>query len=115
MQLTLVLDTNDPDPLAEFWAAALDYDVVHRGETYHALRAKDRSSPTLLLQRVSEQKVGKNRMHFDIHTEDFDATLSRVEALGARRISDVLTEEGMRWIVLADPQSNEFCICTRGS
>jgi predicted enzyme related to lactoylglutathione lyase len=66
------------------------------------------------LQRVPEGKQGKNRMHLDIETADVDGEVERLLALGATRApTDSEHEEhGMRWVVLADPEGNEFCVCT---
>jgi predicted enzyme related to lactoylglutathione lyase len=68
----------------------------------------------LLLQKVVEAKAGKNRMHLDITCADVPGEVARLEALGARRISDDVGEHGMHWVVLADPEGNEFCVCDGG-
>ena len=75
-----------------------------------------RSSPNqeglmLVLQRVPEAKLGKNRAHFDIVVEDLDASTTRVGQLGGRWIEPGKTHEleGFRWRCMADPEGNEFC------
>jgi predicted enzyme related to lactoylglutathione lyase len=74
---------------------------------------EDGSASPLLLQRVPEPKHGKNRMHMDIITEDVEAEVKRLEALGARRLHDgVLSFGPTRWLTMADPENNEFCIST---
>jgi predicted enzyme related to lactoylglutathione lyase len=74
-----------------------------------------RPGPKLLLQRVPEEKATKNRMHLDIETPDIDEVADQLEALGGRRMrSDVQMEHGSRWIVMADPEGNEFCVCDGG-
>jgi predicted enzyme related to lactoylglutathione lyase len=51
-------------------------------------------------------------MHLDIRTAEVDSTVERLAALGARRLqSDVTEEAGFRWVVMADPEGNEFCVC----
>jgi uncharacterized glyoxalase superfamily protein PhnB len=111
----LVLDCADPSGLATFWAGALGYDNVGSAGSYVMLVDRDRAGPKLLLQQVSEAKSGKNRMHLDIHCDDVDAEVARLEALGAtRQLDDDRREFGMRWVVMADPEGNEFCVCDEG-
>lgn len=111
----LVLDCVDPERLAVFWAAALDYVNVGSAGAYAALYPRDGGGPKLLLQRVREPKSGKNRMHVDINAADIDAEGARLERLGATRTGDTATHEhGTRWIVMADPEGNEFCVCDGG-
>ena len=112
----LVLDCADPDALAAFWAPALGYTHVGTAEAYAMLvPAEGRSGPKLLLQRVPEPKQGKNRMHLDVETPDAEAKVAELEALGAKRVDDTTYEEmGHRWYVMADPEGNEFCVCTAG-
>ena len=109
----LVLDCADPALLADFWAAALGYTNVGQAEPYVLLRDPDGQQPKLLLQRVAEPKAGKNRMHLDVHVADIEAEAARLEALGARRVEDEVQEEhGSNWILMADPEDNEFCVCS---
>ena len=111
----IVLDCADPDKLANFWAAALGYTHLGTFENYAMLAPESKPGPKLLLQQVPEPKAGKNRMHFDIETPSVDAEAARLETLGATRISDEAVEEhGNRWIVMADPEGNEFCVCNAG-
>ena len=113
--LGLVLDCADPDKLARFWAAAIGYTTLGGAGNYVLLVDADAKQPKLLLQRVDEPKSGKNRMHFDIETAAVDEEVARLEALGARRIGDdAIEEHGNRWIVMADPEGNEFCVCNAG-
>lgn len=112
----LVLDCGDPDRLATFWAAALGYTVLGGAGSYVLLVDEAGRQPKLLLQRVAEPKAGKNRLHFDIETAAVDEEVSRLEALGARRlVSTAFEEHGSRWVVLADPEGNEFCVCATRS
>ena len=112
-RLELVLDCRDPDRLAEFWAAALGYRLLGRADNYRALVPVDGDGPKLILQGVDEPKETKNRMHLDILAADIDAEATRLSALGARRTrADVVAEHGMAWIVMADPEDNEFCVCS---
>ncbi len=112
----LVLDCRDPDTLAEFWAAALGYVVIGGAGSYVMLLPAGRPGPKLLLQRVPEAKTVKNRMHLDIHAADIEAEASRLETLGARRAQPAaLHEHGTSWILMTDPEGNEFCVCDSGT
>jgi predicted enzyme related to lactoylglutathione lyase len=115
-KLGLVLHCADPDGLATFWSAAIGYTTLGSAGSYVLLVDEADQQPKLLLQRVQEPKAGKNRVHFDIETPTVDAEVVRLEALGARRIeADAIEEHGNRWVVMADPEGNEFCVCNAGS
>ncbi|MEU2062106.1 VOC family protein [Streptomyces sp. NPDC013455] len=65
----------------------------------------------LLFQRVPEPKTGKNRLHLDLHPgpERRDDEVARLRALGARVLREV-REPGGQWVLMADPEDNEFCV-----
>ncbi|MFI5779308.1 VOC family protein [Nocardia sp. NPDC051570] len=67
--------------------------------------------PNMMFVRVPDPKSGKNRLHFDICPIDSDqeTELNRLQALGAARV-DVGQGDGRAWVVLADPEGNEFCL-----
>jgi predicted enzyme related to lactoylglutathione lyase len=111
----LVLDCADPNALAEFWAPALGYLNLGSVGSYVALFPDGKPGPKLLLQRVSEPKSVKNRMHLDIEVADVHAEADRLVALGATRVSDgPCQEHGSTWLLMRDPEGNEFCICDGG-
>lgn len=111
----LVLDCADPEALAAFWAAALGYVTLGSAGNYVLLVAADGSQPKLLLQRVPEPKTVKNRMHLDIETADIHGEAARLEALGARRVTpEAMSEHGSSWVLMEDPEGNEFCVCDGG-
>lgn len=112
--LGLVLDCADPDELARFWSAAVGYTTLGGAGNYVMLVDTTGTLPKLLLQRVSEPKSGKNRMHLDIETADVDGEAERLEQLGARRVDGPISEHGTRWVVMSDPEGNEFCVCDGG-
>jgi hypothetical protein len=113
--LGFVLDCADPSALAPFWAAALGYVNVGEVDNYVLLLPDGRAGPKLILQRVPEPKSAKNRMHFDLHPPDIEAEAARLEGLGARRLqAEPLHEHGTNWILMADPEGNEFCVCDGG-
>ncbi|MFI7388423.1 VOC family protein [Streptomyces sp. NPDC049813] len=116
MQIVVTLDCGDTEAQAAFWLAALaplNYRRGFDGPPYVSL-VGPAPAPTLLLQHVPEPKQGKNRMHLDLDfgTADLASEVSRLERLGATRLSEARTEHGFRWIVVADPEGNEFCVFT---
>ncbi len=117
-KITLVVDCSDPERLAEFWSAALGYEKVRHFGQYTVLSRGGPGFPALILQQVPEPKTGKNRLHLDIIETDVEPEAARLEALGARRLEGPLREElgdiVVNWIVLADPEGNEFCVCDAG-
>ena len=111
----LVLDCADPDRLAAFWSAALGYTTLGGAGSYVMLVDPSGPQPKLLLQPVPEAKTGKNRMHLDIETPAVDDEVTRLENLGARRLEgEPRAEHGTRWVIMADPEGNEFCVCDGG-
>ena len=114
-QLGLVLDCADPEKLAEFWGPALGYVNVGSVGAYVALFPDGAPGPKLLLQRVKEPKAVKNRMHVDIEVGDIEAEAARLVELGATRVSEgPCSEHGSTWVLMADPEGNEFCVCDGG-
>lgn len=110
-ELVVVLDCADLDRSAAFWGPALGY--VNRGQSggYLSLLPADGDGIELLLQRVPESKVAKNRVHLDLRTPDLDAEVGRLLTLGATHtMGEPANEDGWAWYVLADPDGNEFCV-----
>ncbi len=114
MKLVTVLDCKDAKALAPFWSAVLGYKEVAAAAQYVVLGTGDRTQHELILQGVEEPKTGKNRMHLDIHAQDIEAEAGRLVGLGATKLAGPIEELGERWIVLADPEGNELCVCTMG-
>jgi catechol 2,3-dioxygenase-like lactoylglutathione lyase family enzyme len=109
----VIVDCHDPERLARFWCAALGVEVEHRLAQYVFLTPTVAGGPALGFQRVDEPKVGKNRVHLDLLSDDLDATVAALIALGASRI-DRVDEPGLRLEVLADPEGNELCVVHDG-
>ena len=107
-----VIDVDDLDHGVAFWSAALGAEEEVLGEIsrpiYRRLRLPD-SEVRILLQHTSDPKVGKERMHLDLETDDVEAEVARLEALGANRW-DHQQERGFDFWVLRDPWANEFCV-----
>jgi predicted enzyme related to lactoylglutathione lyase len=109
----IVLDCERPERLVKFWREALDYREYYTDANLAVLVPKAGTASPLLLQKVPEPKAGKNRMHVDIVVDDVETEVHRLLALGARRIDDdVQTFGGTRWVVMSDPEQNEFCVST---
>jgi hypothetical protein len=115
----LAIDCADPTALARFWCSVLDYEVQDEDDdtvTIGFRTAPDRSSdpgpvpPTLTFARVPEGKTVKNRLHIDVNPSDTEQAeeIGRLLDLGARH-ADV-GQGDQSWVVLADPEGNEFCV-----
>lgn len=115
-RLAFTLDCRDGEKLSTFWTEALGYSCRGRFGQYWPLEPRaSAGEPWFVLQQVNEPKSGKNRMHLDIHVADLDEEARRLEALGARRVSDTAIVMGeSSWFVMADPEGNEFCIVRPG-
>lgn len=132
----ITFDCTDPDRLAAFWADVLDYQVqpppegfasweaflATQGMREHVSAVIDPAGqrPRIFFQHVPEPKVVKNRVHLDVNVgagiTDYaarrahvDATAARLLTLGASRVRAV-EQQGEYWIVMQDPEGNEFCL-----
>ena len=110
----IIIDCNDPDKVAAFWGETLGWKVQDNGEILW-MSASGEPFPDLLLVfvKVPEKKSVKNRIHLDVSPVgcDRDDEVARLIALGAQRV-DVGQDEAP-WVVLADPEGNEFCVLGR--
>jgi predicted enzyme related to lactoylglutathione lyase len=110
----LCIDAHDPDRQASFWAEVLGWRRTHDSPDEVVLEPpsgspEDGVAPDLLFLRVPEAKTVKNRLHLDLRPDDQAQEVARIEALGARRVS-VGQGDDATWVVLADPEGNEFCV-----
>jgi predicted enzyme related to lactoylglutathione lyase len=107
-----VIDVDDLDAGVRFWSAALDATEEELPEAsrpvYRKLQLPD-AEIRILLQLTRDEKTSKERMHLDIETDDVDAEVARLEALGAGRY-DHQQERGYDFWVMRDPWGNEFCV-----
>ena len=104
---SIVIDCQDLREGLRFWSAALGGEVHEEpgeNDDYAGLRDPV-GQLRLLIQKVPEPKTAKSRLHLDIETDDIEAELTRLEALGARRQQKVET-----WWIMEDPCGNEFCV-----
>jgi Glyoxalase-like domain len=112
-RVDLVLDCADPARLVEFWREALGYREYFVDTSFAVLVPKEGTAPPLVLQGVPEPKAGKNRMHLDIVVDEVEPEVARLRALGAERLDEGIREfAGTQWVRMADPEHNEFCVCT---
>jgi hypothetical protein len=109
----IVIDADDVDALCDFWVAALGYERFGAFEQYRsAVPVGAAPGPKFIFQQVPEGRApGKNRLHVDIEVgDDMQAECERLVTLGATRLSGTIAEAGTDWIVMADPEHNEFCL-----
>jgi hypothetical protein len=104
----VVIDAQDPKALGRWWAEALGWMVVGEDDDELEIRPAPDRLPGLLFGSVPEAKAGKNRLHLDFRPADQAAEVARLLALGARP-ADV-GQQDVSWVVLADPEGNEFCV-----
>ncbi|WP_166352531.1 VOC family protein [Phytoactinopolyspora limicola] len=115
----LAIDCADPRSLAGFWCSVLGYEVQEEADDIVFIgsptvpEGKNRPGPvppTLTFARVPEGKIVKNRLHIDVNPTDReqDDEVRRLIDLGARRVDVGQRDES--WVVLADPEGNEFCV-----
>ncbi len=113
----LTIDCQDPAALADFWAQVLDWKVGEGATNNEAyIEKKPEPShgdgyPDLLFIKTPEHKISKNRMHIDLRPEDQLLEVERLEKIGATRIEiGQSSDPDTTWIVMADPEGNEFCV-----
>jgi predicted enzyme related to lactoylglutathione lyase len=109
---SIVLDVNDPELLATFWTEATGWPIANRGDYGVSLHRPGDRPPDVDLIRVPEPKTVKARAHFDVHPPvggDQAAEVARLRELGATP-ADVGQRPDVSWVVLADPEGNEFCV-----
>jgi predicted enzyme related to lactoylglutathione lyase len=114
MDINVNIDCADLDRMVAFYGAALGYELSgSAGDHYRAMLPIDGNGPKLVFQKVPEGKTVKNRVHLDLIVGDaMEREAARFVALGATRRSDgTVNEYGLSWIVMADPEGNELCLC----
>ncbi|KOX02509.1 glyoxalase [Streptomyces sp. NRRL B-1140] len=116
----LSVDCHDPERLAAFWCEVFDFKVIDRSEdsveigswvpTVEEVRARQMPT-TLVFVQVPEGKAVKNRLHLDVSPIDASTEdeVIRLLGLGATR-TDVGQGPDRSWVVMADPEGNEFCV-----
>jgi predicted enzyme related to lactoylglutathione lyase len=107
----IVVDAHDLPALARFWAQALGWLILSEREQEVVIGPDETAPVGMCFMPVSDVKTVKNRVHLDLTTgsDDRDAEIERLLALGARRV-DIGQTGTESWTVLADPEGNEFCV-----
>jgi predicted enzyme related to lactoylglutathione lyase len=105
----LVVDSQDPPRLARWWAEALGYQITYEKPDEVEIRRTPEALPGLIFVPVPESKTVKNRLHIDLRPSDQEAEVERLVNMGARHV-DVGQGDDVSWVVLADPEGNEFCV-----
>jgi hypothetical protein len=101
--------------LARFWASALGWEIDDESDEEIGVLPTDGTPFPLLFLPVPEPKGGKNRLHLDLVSESSEQQSEMVErliTLGAQRVD--IGQGDVAWVVMADPEGNEFCVVVRG-
>jgi hypothetical protein len=113
----IVIDCLDPVKLAFFWKAITGFEQTWEepfvpdpeGDNWMGLRDPSGRQPNLSFQKVPEDKVVKNRVHMDLYVDSEELAAEQIVALGASRLWRSPNPDDP-FIVLADPEGNEFCV-----
>ena len=113
----ITVDAHDPRALAEFWAEVLGWKIGEGGNEIEVWierelgDPKNTGFPDILFLKNSDVKSVKNRLHLDLRPDDQDAEVRHLEKLGAKRIEiGQSADPDTSWVVMADPEGNEFCV-----
>jgi hypothetical protein len=112
--VAIAIDAVQPRVVADFWCSALGWQVVAEDDGVISIASADGSWPTIDVAPVPEGKTVKNRLHLDLRADGVPTVdeLERLLGLGARRV-DVGQGADATWVVLSDPEGNEFCLLSR--
>ncbi len=110
----VVVDADDCELLARFWSRALGWRITYESPGEWCIEPPEGSpavdvAPDILFVKVPDRKTVKNRLHFDLRPQDQAGQVQRLLDLGARRM-DIGQGADATWVVLADPEGNEFCV-----
>ena len=111
----IAIDAVEPRVVADFWCQVLRWHVVEEDVGGVSIAPEQGAADlTIDVLAVRERKEVKNRLHLDLRAHGVTTAeeLERLEALGARR-TDVGQGRDVSWIVLSDPEGNEFCLLSR--
>jgi catechol 2,3-dioxygenase-like lactoylglutathione lyase family enzyme len=107
----VIVHSADPAALGQWWADALGWVVVHSSDDEFEIRPEPDRTPGLDFVRLDEVKLAKSRLHLDFRPDDQHAEVARLLAHGARRVD--IGQGDAPWVVLADPEGNEFCVLSQ--
>jgi predicted enzyme related to lactoylglutathione lyase len=113
----VTVDAHNPKALAEFWAEVLGWSIGEDGDDIGWWIERELNDPNktgfpdILFLKVPDSKVVKNRLHLDLRPDDQAAEVTRLESLGAKKVDiGQSTDPDTTWVVMADPEGNEFCV-----
>ena len=106
----ITIDVKDMARAERFWSGVLGTKAIERKGQYVWL-GRQEGATGVILQQVPDTKVCKNRVHPDFTVDDLDVAVAQMQALGGRKLQEV-EEHGFHFIVMADPDGNEFCLVT---
>lgn len=104
----VVIDARDPVALGRWWVEALRWVIVNDDPDEFEIRPRAERIPGLIFEPVDEAKTTKNRLHLDVRPDDQHEEVERLIGLGAARVD--IGQGEVPWVVLADPEGNEFCV-----
>ncbi len=104
----VVVATSDPVALGRWWKEALDWVIVNDDPVVFEIQQEPDRLPGILFLAVDEHKHGTNRLHIDLRPDDQGAEVERLIGMGASRVD--VGQGDVPWVVLADPEGNEFCV-----
>ena len=110
----VVVDALDPVRLAHWWAEVLGYQVREEAADEVRIGPDADTRPQMCFVAVPDPKDGKNRLHLDLTPDNQDAEVERLLDMGARHV-DIGQGRSVTWVVLADPEGNEFCVLSAGA
>jgi predicted enzyme related to lactoylglutathione lyase len=107
----VAFDCADTLALAAFWSQVMEHPVGEGSDAEEAWIEPGDGRPNLFFQAVPEPKTVKNRVHVCLRPSGFrEPEVERLVGVGASVVADHRTPEGLGWVVLADPEGNEFCV-----
>jgi hypothetical protein len=104
----VVVDSKDPVALGRWWADVLGWVVLSDSSEEFEIRPSTDRLPGLIFVPVDDARSVKNRLHLDFRPDDQGAEVERFVRAGARHVD--IGQQGSPWVVLADPEGNEFCV-----
>lgn len=105
---TVMINTENPERLAEFWKALLGVEENYKVNNFLWLKAAE-GSPAIGFQKVENIKDGNQRIHIDLLVEDKQLATEEVQKLGGSLIQESSINN-----IVADPEGNQFCVYVQG-
>jgi predicted enzyme related to lactoylglutathione lyase len=98
--------------VGRFWETVLGWSLEIEPDGSDSWLENPTGGPNMLFQRVPEPKRVKNRVHLDIRPTDRtrDQEVERLQGAGATIVGDHRKPDGTGWVVMGDPEGNEFCV-----